>query len=219
MQFLVTRWSLRASIERYFEDWYLSYTNKYMYINAHTHNYSSTHKWIFMSKRFTATSMATPEEGRLQYKGQVPNEQFVYKTTPQQSPPPYKGHNFVSQHTRYIHCTASINFKHRYWTKLTYTPRCCTVHAVWPHCFHGAHLIASRGDHEDGDFSFPGFFEDNLISRHNSLCVCVGVCVCVCGCVCVWVYVCVCVWVCGGVPVWIEHNIASYNYSSIEAVQ
>ena len=45
------------------------------------------------------------KKGQLGYKGQVPNEQFVYKTTPQQRPPLYAfmniqyyvGQNFLPQ--------------------------------------------------------------------------------------------------------------------------
>ncbi len=55
------------------------------------------------------------------------------------------------------------------WYTLLYISCCTTVHAVWLHCFHGAHLIASGGDHEDGDISFLDLFKDNLISLYNSL--------------------------------------------------
>ncbi len=42
--------------------------------------------------------MATSEERTtVIYKSQVPNEQFVYKTTPQQRPPLYNSQNFIPQ--------------------------------------------------------------------------------------------------------------------------
>ncbi len=49
--------------------------------------------------------MARLKKGQLWYKCQVPNEQFVYKTTPQQRPPLYKGQNLAPQIVCVLHYT------------------------------------------------------------------------------------------------------------------